>query len=90
MDYDELEGQFSKILENKREDEIILSADFSVTGITPYLDDSEIKMGELAKISLILSLVKKYGKTKVEKDLKNFKRLMGENKDLFAKNSNLK
>lgn len=84
MDYDELEGQFNKILEDKREDEIIFSADFSVTGITPYLDDPEIKMGELAKISLILSLVKKYGKTKVEKDLKNFKRLIDENKDLFA------
>lgn len=82
MNYKRLEDCFNQIPENKREDAVLFPLDFTVPAITPHLFDLQREMGELAKISIILTLIKKYGRNKVEKDLNYIKKLLDEKKDL--------
>lgn len=78
MTYDDLKKS-SKLPEHNWEDKKFI-LDFSVKSISPYLFEShEIQMGELGKISLILSLIKKYNRTMVKKSLYEYKSLLVKN-----------
>lgn len=75
ISYDDLK-KTSTIRKDKWEDKIFV-LDFSVESVSPYLFEShEIQMAELGKISVILSLIKKYNRKTIEKWLYEYKSLL--------------
>jgi len=75
ISYDDLK-KISTFRKDEWEDKIFV-LDFSVESVSPYLFEShEIQMAELGKISVILSLIKKYNRKTIEKWLYEYKSLL--------------